>query len=532
MLRYAFRLHRWGMIGFGAAFAATALAQAAAFASLATDRAAFVRGMTALARQYFYILPDPHRIDTLAGYVLWRAWGTLPLLSAVWAVAAAVGAVRGDEEKRLVDAWLAAGVSRRRLVATRLAGFGLAALAAAAAAAVGTLLGAARSEPVPLDRAAGQMLALWLFMVAAFAIAFLVAQVPATVRAAQGAAAGVLLVLYMANVAGRADHRWDGLAWVSPFRWYDATNVLAPGGRLDPAAVGLTVLALLGAGVLAALAFGRRDVRGPLLALPGRARKAVEGRPSPLLRVPVARLLYRQRWLLLTWVVAAAGLAAFLVGTSRGAVDAMIALPGLRELLVPHGGDPYRSYIAIFWFSIAQLMLAGLAIHLVSAWAADDNEGVLAAELSRPRRRWAVVVERALAAAVELAIAAVAGSAGATLTARALGTTLDTGGVVQATLLLVPFGLTFAGAGAVASVWWPRASVGVLGLVAFASYMLDILAPLLKWPAWVADLSVFKLYGTPAASGVDATGLLAMLAIVLAGFALGAGLMERRELAR
>jgi ABC-2 type transport system permease protein len=247
--------------------------------------------------------------------------------------------------------------------------------------------------------------------------------------------------------------------------------------------------------------------------------------------VPVARLLYRQRGILLVWVVAAAGFAAFMVGTSRGAVDAMVALPGLRELLAPGGGDPYRGYIAIFWFSIAQLILAGLAIHLVSAWAADDNDGVLGAELSRPRRRWAVVVERAVTAAVELAVAAAAGSAGATLTARALGTTLDTPAVVQATLLLVPFGLTFAAAGAVASVWWPRASVGTLGMVAFASYLLAILAPLLRWPAWVADLSVFKLYGTPAVSGVEPTGLLAMLGIVLAGFALGAALMERRELA-
>lgn len=532
MLRYAFRLHRWGMIGFGATFAVTTLAQASAFASLATDRGAFARSMTALARTYFYILPDPHRLDTLAGYVLWRAWGTLPLIATIWAVSAAAGAVRGDEEKRVVDAWLAAGVSRWRLVAFRLAGFGLAALAAAAAAGTATMLGAASTEPIPADRVAGQALALWLFLLAVFAIAFLAAQLPATVRGAQGAAAGVLLVLYMANVAGRADQRWDGLAWISPFHWYDATDVLAPGGRLDLAGVGLTVLVAAGAAGLAVLGFARRDLRGPLFARRPRARRPSSGTASPLLRLPVARLLYRQRWILLIWVLGVAGGAAFLVGTSKGAVDAMIALPGLRQLLAPGGGDPYRGYIAIFWFTVAQLILAGLAIHLVAAWAADDNEGVLTAELSRPRRRWGVVVERAITAAVELAVAAVAGSAGAYLTAQALGTTLDAAGVVRATLLLVPFGLTFAAAGAIASVWWPRGSVGVLGLVAFASYLLDLLAPLLRWPAWVANLSVFKLYGTPALSAVDSAGLVAMLVIVLAGFGLGAALMERRELAR
>jgi hypothetical protein len=200
------------MLGFGATLALSAFAQASAFASLAGDRATFVRSMTALAHQYFYILPNPYRIDTVAGFALWRAWGTFPLLATVWAVSAAAGAVRGDEEKRLVDAWLAAGVSRPRLVASRLAAFALAALLAAAAAAAGTEAGAARTDLVPLDRLAGQVLALWIFALAAFAIAFLVAQIPATVRAAQGAAAGVLLVLYMANVAARADHRFDGLA--------------------------------------------------------------------------------------------------------------------------------------------------------------------------------------------------------------------------------------------------------------------------------------------------------------------------------
>jgi len=73
-------------------------------------------------------------------------------------------------------------------VLTRLAAFGLAAAVMAAAAGLGTLAGAARVETIPMERLAGQALALWLFTMAAFAVAYLVAQVPGSIRGAQGAA--------------------------------------------------------------------------------------------------------------------------------------------------------------------------------------------------------------------------------------------------------------------------------------------------------------------------------------------------------
>lgn len=52
-----------------------------------------------------------------------------------------------------------------------------------------------------------------------------------------------------------------------------------------------------------------------------------------------------------------------------------------------------------------------------------------------------------------------------------------------------------------------------------------------RWPSWVTDLSVFQLYGTPLISPVFVGGLVAMLAVVAAGF-LGAGMMlQRRDVA-
>jgi hypothetical protein len=96
-------------------------------------------------------------------------------------------------------------------------------------------------------------------------------------------------------------------------------------------------------------------------------------------------------------------------------------------------------------------------------------------------------------------------------------------------LLLIPFALTFAAAGAVADAEWPRAVVGVLGMLAFASFLIYELAPFMSWPRWVSNLSVFQLYGTPLLTGVNWGGLWAMIAIVVAGFGVATVLMQRRE---
>jgi putative exporter of polyketide antibiotics len=135
-------------------------------------------------------------------------------------------------------------------------------------------------------------------------------------------------------------------------------------------------------------------------------------------------------------------------------------------------------------------------------------------------------------ATVAIALLAAVGSIGAAATAAAAGTRLDPGSVFRATWPLLPFGLTFAAAGAVGTAWWPRAAVGVLGFVAFVSYLLADLAPLLNWPAWIANLSVFKLYGMPFTGDLYWPGLWTMLGITLAGIGLGVVLMQQREIGR
>ena len=534
MLRYAFRLHRWGMIGYGVVLLISTAVQASAFTQVAgttaASKAAFARDMTALASQLSYILPPPFRLDTLAGYVQWRSYGPLALVVMIWAIAAATGAVRGDEDKQLVDYWLAARVSRTRLVMLRLTAFALASLVAAIMAGLGYVAGAAKYESVSLSAVAGKTLTLCLLMMALFALCFLIAQLVTSIRVAQAAGAGVVVVLYLVDVLARSNHSFDGLSWISPFKWYDATTVLAPGGQLDIAGVTLSVALIVVASVLSALAFGRRDVRGRLFELPHREVVAKDVSPSPLLSWPVARLLYRQRWVVAGWAAGVAVLAVYMVGIAHTIIDNVMNLPGMREFLThSSGGDPYRGFIGAFWFGFAQLLLSGFAIHMVSGWAADDTEGILTSVLSTPVPRWAVIVERAATALIGAALVVAVGSLAAAAMAAGTGTALDAGALFRASWPLIPFTLTYAAVGAALSADFPRASIGVLGMLTFVSFLVYELGPLLKWPTWANDLSVQQLYGTPFITGVYWTGLWVMLAIVIAGFGVAVALMQRRE---
>ncbi len=102
--------------------------------------------------------------------------------------------------------------------------------------------------------------------------------------------------------------------------------------------------------------------------------------------------------------------------------------------------------------------------------------------------------------------------------------------LVEASLLLVPFGMFFAAIGAVMASRIPRATVGLLAAFAIASYFVTQLGPLFKWPDWLLNLSPFKLYDQPLINGVDVTGLTIMLAVTLAGIAGSAMLMNRRDI--
>src|SRR5207244_2733115 len=104
--------------------------------------------------------------------------------------------------------------------------------------------------------------------------------------------------------------------------------------------------------------------------------------------------------------------------------------------------------------------------------------------------------------------------------------------ITQVTALLLPFGLAFGSLGAALAGWIPRATVLLLSGYAVVSYFLTQFVPLFRWPQWVANVSIFYLYGTPLTTGVYWTGFWVLMAIIAIAMTIGLLSFQRRDLGR
>jgi ABC-2 type transport system permease protein len=534
-IRFGLRLGRWGLLGFSILTFAASLIQAVGFYQIAghtaASRAAFAQSMSQLASQLTFILPPPADLSTVGGYVEWRSFGGLAILFAVWALVSGSGATRGDEERGLVEAVLASGLTRSRWLASRVIGYALMALVAALAGGLGLVAGVAGGgESINLGPVVEICVALAALGLSCYSLTLLIAQLTGA-RVATASAGVVLVALFLVNRLSQTFTWLASWRWISPFHYYELNQPLAPGGAFDGRAT-LTMLgiAMVGAAV-AAVVFEWRDLGAPLVRWPSRHRPATyEASRSALWRIPVVRGLYERRAGLATWAVALAALGVLFVFLTKTVLQPLLSIPTLSQFFGGHvGGQLYTTFLGYIWLTFAQLLFAAFAITQVAGWSAEDSDGRLEVILSTPRSRASVVVERAIALTLgALLVAAVSGVAvGVAAHYQAVDVSRER--LAEGTLLLVPFALVFAATGAVLAAWNPRAAVGLLGGLAFASYLVDELGPLFKWPTWVQDLSAFKLFGNPLSTGIDRSGLAIMIAIIVVGFGASILLMERRD---
>jgi ABC-2 type transport system permease protein len=534
LLRVALKQQTVGLIAMVIGGALGGVLNALAFVQLAgatePERAAFAQQMAVLGAQLSYMLPAPIRLDTLGGYLEWRLFSLMALVFGIWAAISASGSGRGDEERGLVEQWIAAGVSRGRYLISRVAVF-----AAVAAVAIGAMqvliLLSASGEPL----SAGELLAMGVNLFATtlccFGIALLIAQLVATRRNAAGITAGVLIALFLLNGAGRTSDVGP-IRWLSPFYLFERSRPLTGAGALDPAGVG----ALLGAATvliaLGVVAFARRDLGGS--ALPRRTdRHRVTRSPSgdPLLRLPVIAPLRQQIDWVASWLIAFVALSGFMISITRSIVDALTssAVPFLRAYFERAGLSAYDTFVGIIWLSTATLLLSIYAITQVASWSADDAEGRLATILSAPISRTRVIVERLATLLVAVALIAAASSVAVYVVAARQDIPLDRGRVALAAALLLTIPFAFGSIGQLVAVWRPRIAVVALSVVAVFSYLVQQFAPLFGWPDWVANLSLYTLYGTPMSGEVNWAGVAGLIGIGVVATTLSIAALRRRD---
>lgn len=537
LFRLALRSHRTGGIATAAIGAIAGLLNSLAYAQVAgathAERVVFAHSMELLGAQLTYLLPRPIQLDTMGGYLTWRDVSTVGLVYAVWAMLAATGAGRGDEEKGLTEEWLASGISRARWLATRSVAFVVVAVASLAVTLAITALGAQlANDPLPLAAVASLILPMAGLTLWGFGLGLFVAQFVTTRRSAWVTGALVIVALFTVNSTVRAGGTATALTWLSPFYLFDRSTPLLANPTLDVAA-SLVLLVAFAILVAASIwAFARRDIDGPLLR--GRTRTRRPDRRAardPLLRVPVLGSIDQQRGWILGWAIALAVLAYFMTSLAHSVAESFNDVPAMLVYFQRAGINGAADVVGVIWFSLALLAIVIFAVAQVNAWAADDAEGrlevALAAGASRPR----IVLERIAALLVAAAIVAAVSTVSVYLAAKVFAIDVPVDRLGIATVLMLPVVFAFAAVGHALVGWRPRVAVLVVGAAAVISYFTEQFAPAFDLPSWVARTSFFALYGEPmthpdwgGAAALTVTGVVATFVAIAA--------MEGRDVGR
>jgi len=506
----ALRAARWTVLAFAIAGFAMTVLQSAAYFRMAghtfAERAAFGYSLSLQAAADAVLLPPPVRPETVAGYLELRALEPLAILFAAWAMVSAT-----------------ASTSRRSI--TGAAAFALSVIIAAAAACVGVAVGVASGgESVDGLRVVEAGVLLVALAISCYAICLIVARIT---PAATVVAAGLLVALFFLNSLSRVfTQQLAAARWLSPFRYYDLSTPLPPGGHFD---VGGFAMLLAIASLGTAVATRRVSTRPMLSASSKPRRTTFEPSPVPLFAFPVIRDLYTQRIALTAWCIAFAALGAMLVAAERTSMQDLLALPRGLPGLPQYIFVQYAQVLGDTWFVAALLMFAALVFAFVAGWAADDRDGWLEAALSAPYSRSRVVLERLAALAFTAAALAALSGLAVGFTSRALTLALDSTRLTDACLVLVLFTVVLGAAGSWLASSVPRAAPILFGALLLAGYLDDQIGGALGLPRWVQDISPFRLVGVPLASDIEGRSVVLLLLLTLAGIGSSILAMQRRD---
>jgi ABC-2 type transport system permease protein len=197
--------------------------------------------------------------DTAAQFVSAEMFSLIiPLAIGFFAIRAATRPVAGYEERHWLDVLLTAPLRRRALVAEAFAAAATSSLAIlVVTGALIWLSGQAFGAEVGLGDVAAGIAGTWAFALFFAGIGLCACGRLGSWTLVTEVAAGVLVVMYVIDVAARIEDSLDAVGHLSAFHWYGSPLI----DGLDDGHLGLAVAGMLLAAV-GALLFERRDVQG------------------------------------------------------------------------------------------------------------------------------------------------------------------------------------------------------------------------------------------------------------------------------
>ena len=458
-------------------------------------------------------------LATLEGGVLSR-WGIFGVLAAIWGMLAAIRLLRRAEETGHLEPLRAGVVSARGLLSSALA-------ALATAFAIFAVVIGVTHTAAGMDAATSWALGGAAALVAAsFAAAgALASQLTSSYRRATGMV-GIFLGLTLAvRLVASASATPEWVWWATPLGWLGYLH------ELDQArtAVFLAYLGLLAVLVIATYLLAVRDLHAGRLAVGddvvSRPRRPVRGQADLAMRLTAGPLR--------TWGLVA-GLAALGFGLLARDFSVAVAdletMAELTELLGYPGMDTPEGIIGWTFGMAVAIVLAVFAAGRAVAIREEEATWRIEHLLVRPvsRVRWLATRTMVAAAAVALAalVAGILGWAGTALVGAPIAFTDGLLGAVN----VLPIALLALGIGVAVAGLAPRLTAPITYGLVIAAYLLDFVGGMLELPEAVLDLSPFRHLAAVPAADMNVGAAVTMLAVAVAGAAVGTVAFRRRDL--
>ena len=463
------------------------------------------------------------RLQTVAGFTVFKASMTLIILGAVWGLLTSTRLLRGEEDSGRWELLLAGQTTRKRATVQVIIGLAAGVGALWVLTALITIV-AGHSSKVHIAAGPAMFLALALVSSAVMflAIGALTSQLGATRRQAAAYATAVLGVSYAVRMAADSGVGLHSLRWASPLGWVEELQPLtAPRPLALVPIIAFTIVVLLAAVHLA----GARDL--------GASTVPDEEHDTPHVRLlsgPLGLAIRLIRSTVTGWGVAIA-VSGLLLGLVAKAAGATISGSSLTDVFTRLGAPEAGAdaYLGVAFLMVA-ILIAFSAVGQITAARAEESGERLEHLVVRPFSRSAWFWGRLLVAAAVLVMSGVIAGV-----FTWLGTTSEHAGVSFATTLnaglnVVPPALCILGIGALVLGVWPRAtSVATYGVLTW-SLLVEIIGGIGALNHWILDTSVFHhMAAAPAASPNWRTDAI-MVAVGAAGAVIGGYGLTRRDL--